>query len=168
MPKENAQAWANYTMTSPIDKITVGAAIVRTGKNGRREILLLKRAAHETYYPGVFEIPGGKVDASDTSIRNAVVREVHEETGLAINKVTNSLNPFVYTTEKQAGEGLRRQNVRRVAVQLSYLVEVEGDGDGFVVNQDEHCEGTWASLDTLDAMPITEEMRKLVLEALGA
>ena len=60
------------------------------------------------------------------------------------------------------------ENVRRVTVQLSYLVEVEGDGDSFVVNQDEHSEGTWASLDTLATMPITEEMRKLVLEALGA
>ena len=95
MAKENAQAWANYTMPSPINKITVGAAIFRTSKNGRSEILLLKRAAYETYYPGVFEIPGGKVDDSDTSIRSAVVREVHEETGLAITKVTNSLKPFV-------------------------------------------------------------------------
>ncbi|KAM0332194.1 hypothetical protein ACHAQA_002469 [Verticillium albo-atrum] len=140
MTKEKAQGWANHAMPSSIDKITVGAAIVRTGKTGRSEILLLKRAAHETYYPGVFEIPGGKVDDSDASIRDAVVREVHEETGLAITKIVNSLTPFVYTTEKQVGEGLRVQIIRRVAVQLSYLVEVEGDGDDFAVNEDEHSE----------------------------
>ena len=131
--KEDARAWANSTTSCFIDKITVGRAIVRSGDGARCEILLLKRVAHEAYYPRVFEMPGGKVDDLDASIRDAVVREVHEETGLAVTRVANSLKPFVYTTEERVGEGLAAHIARRLTVQLGYRVEVEGHGDKFFV-----------------------------------
>ncbi|KAM5342082.1 hypothetical protein ACJ41O_015113 [Fusarium nematophilum] len=164
MHRGHVQAWAQSALSSLTDKITVGAAVVRTSKNGRKEILLLKRAAHEAYYPGVFEIPGGKVDESDASIRDALAREVAEETGLAVSGILTSLEPFTYTTEKQAGQSLP---TRKVTLQLSYLVQVQGNGDDFVINLDEHSEGIWSTADGLSDIPITDEMRKIVLEALG-
>lgn len=91
-----------------------------------------------------------------------------EETGLTVSRILNSLEPFIYITEKQAGERLSIQPIRKVALQLSYLVEVHGNGDDFVVNPSEHSEGTWATADRLSAIPITDEMRKIVLGALGA
>ncbi|KAM0421270.1 hypothetical protein ACHAPT_010992 [Fusarium lateritium] len=168
MSRDDAQTWAQSAMPSPADKITFRAAIVRTDRNGRREFPLLKRAAHEAYYPSVFEISGGKVDESDTSMRDALAREVVEETGLTVTRILNSLQPFTYKNEKQTGQELHIRIIRKVALQLSYLVEVQGDGDDFVVNPDEHSEDTWATADGLDAMPITHEMRRIELEALGA
>lgn len=101
MTKDDVQVWTQSAMPFPADKIVVGAAVVRTSRSGHREILLLKRAAHEVYFPGVFEIHGGNVDESDTSVRDALVREVAEETGLTVSGILNALELFTYITEKQ-------------------------------------------------------------------
>ncbi|KAM0229966.1 hypothetical protein ACHAP5_011510 [Fusarium lateritium] len=168
MSRADVQAWARSFMFSPADKITVGAAIIRINKSGRKNILLLKRADHEAYYPGVFEVPGGKVDESDSSIRGALSREVAEETGLTVSKILNSLEPFTYTTEKPVSQSFPVEMTRKVALQLSYLVEVQGNGDNFVVNPDEHSEGVWTNMEELPGISMTEEMRRIVLEAFGA
>lgn len=64
-----------------------------------------------------------------------------EETGLTVSRILNSLEPFTYITEKQAGERLLIQSIQKVTLQLNYLVEVHRTGDDFVVNPDDHSEG---------------------------
>ncbi|KAI4176114.1 MAG: hypothetical protein LQ346_007948 [Caloplaca aetnensis] len=39
------------------DKIVIGAIILKQGPQSQPEILLLKRTAHETAYPNIWEIP---------------------------------------------------------------------------------------------------------------
>jgi 8-oxo-dGTP diphosphatase len=56
-----------------------GKAIVRAG--GR--ILLLQRAAASSHDPGLWELPGGKMDYGE-QLPEALVREVAEETGLTV------------------------------------------------------------------------------------
>lgn len=51
-------------------------------KNKAGQILMVKRSMTD-HYPGQWEYPGGKVDAQE-SIRQALVREVMEETGLRV------------------------------------------------------------------------------------
>ncbi|KAL5331624.1 hypothetical protein ACEPPN_001159 [Leptodophora sp. 'Broadleaf-Isolate-01'] len=55
------------------DKIVVGAAVLRDASAFHKipSILLLKRAAHEVYFPSVFKLPGGKVDPDDPTIKHA-------------------------------------------------------------------------------------------------
>lgn len=54
-------------------------------------------------------------------------------------------------------------------MQLSYVVEVVGEGEGadFIVNKGEHSMGVWAGVGDLENVPITEEMKRLVPQALG-
>ncbi|KAK2739696.1 MutT family protein [Colletotrichum kahawae] len=147
-----------------VDKVTVGAAILQQGDSGPT-ILLLKRNPTEKYYPDVFELPGGKVDATDRTVHDAIIREVSEETQMAVVEVVSPLSRMTYTTEKlektPTGQGTI---ARRRAVQLSYAVKVEGKE--FQVNNEEHSCGIWASCDHLDEIPITSDMKALVLEAL--
>ena len=73
-----------------MNRIHVVAAIIRGesyGKNG--QILIAKRADH-LHKGGLWEFPGGKVDAGETP-RQALVRELREE--LAIE--TTACQPFM-------------------------------------------------------------------------
>jgi 8-oxo-dGTP diphosphatase len=53
--------------------------------NRRGEILLIKRNTGDNY-SGVWEMPGGAVETSE-SLEDAVKREIAEETGLAVRQI---------------------------------------------------------------------------------
>jgi 8-oxo-dGTP diphosphatase len=47
-------------------------------------VLLLQRAANDSHNAGLWEFPGGKVDA-DEKPEDGLIREVYEETGLTVS-----------------------------------------------------------------------------------
>jgi 8-oxo-dGTP pyrophosphatase MutT (NUDIX family) len=88
--------------TTPTD-VTVVRALVESG--GR--VLLVRRAAWDSM-PGLWELPGGKIDG-DEPVLDALARELDEETGLMlaaaelrstremISPRGGSVREFVYT-----------------------------------------------------------------------
>lgn len=152
----------------PYDKVAIGAAIFRYNKDSSEQnILLLKRAAHELYFPNVFEIPGGKVDSKDINIKYAVIREVKEETGLDITEFISELKAMTYTTEKTVVDDNVISNIAvKNAIQLNYVVRVSA---GHVrINPNEHSESIWATEGQLDELNITTAMRNVIQEAFGS
>ncbi|KAI2622464.1 NUDIX hydrolase domain-like protein [Hypoxylon sp. NC1633] len=157
----------------PYDKVVVGAATLQnvpgpeatpTAANTSPRILLLKRAPHEPYFPNVFELPSGKVDPDDPTLKHALVREVQEETGLDITGILAELNPMIYTTEKTIlNDAGQEEVVSKTAIQLNYVVLVS---PGEVkVNPEEHSESCWASEAELDQLNITAAMKEIIKEA---
>jgi 8-oxo-dGTP diphosphatase len=59
--------------------VEVSVAVGALCRDGR--ILLGKRAAHRVAYPGVWDLPGGHVEAGET-IERALMRELQEELGV--------------------------------------------------------------------------------------
>ena len=66
------------TITSTRPHMTVARALVES--DGR--VLLVRRAAWDTR-PGMWELPGGKVDRGER-VQRALARELEEETGLML------------------------------------------------------------------------------------
>ncbi|KAL3418046.1 MutT family protein [Phlyctema vagabunda] len=156
----------NTKMNTTFDKATVGAAILRITK-AEPQILVLKRRDDERYYPGVFEIPGGKVDATDATVGDAVMREVAEEANLMVTSVVHPLSVITYTTTKPTADTKKKdETITHHAIQLSYVVTVK-DSTKFKVNEEEHSTGMWINRGMLKDLSITDEMRGLLLEALG-
>ncbi|KAL6814078.1 NUDIX hydrolase domain-like protein [Trichoderma camerunense] len=150
------------------DKLVVGAVIFRQIPSLTSSkvpcILLLKRASHEPYFPNIFELPSGKVDLDDPTLKHALVREVKEETGLDITKISAQLVPMIYQTEKtiKSDAGVEAFVVKS-AIQLNYVVSVS---DGMVkLSIDEHLESRWATEEELDELDITDETRVVIREA---
>ena len=152
----------------PYDKVVVGAATLRytldLTSSKMPSILLLKRAPHEPYFPNVFELPSGKVDPNDPTIKYALAREVHEETGLDITEILAELKPMTYVTGKNVIDDTGREFLSsKSAIQLNYVVSVSG---GEVkLSADEHSESCWVTEDDLGVLDITDEMRAVIQEA---
>jgi 8-oxo-dGTP pyrophosphatase MutT (NUDIX family) len=139
------------SMTRSLDKLTVGAAIIRCNESTEGpQVQLRQRKLDEPYYPGVYEVPGGKVDNTDATIAAAVRREVEEESNLAVSRIVAALPDMTYTTQKKVTcpNGQEHTAVKH-AIQLSYVVQVEDDAQ-FCWNSKEHWHGMWASRSELE------------------
>ncbi|KAM0259244.1 hypothetical protein ACHAQJ_003449 [Trichoderma viride] len=152
----------------PYDKIVVGAAILQHASDlasKTPQILLLKRASHEPYFPNVFELPSGKVDPDDPTLKHALFREINEETGLDVAEILAELKPMIYTTEKVVISATGEKDIiSKNAIQLNYVV-LTSPGD-VRLNANEHSKSCWASEGELDMLDITDAMRVVIREAI--
>ena len=148
----------------PYDKIVIGALIFEKASPVTPKLLLLKRAEHEEHYPNIFEIPGGKVEDEDLTIRDAVKREVMEETGLQVEEISAATTPFSYTIERKVpGDESGLERVLRTSLQFNFVCDVTGYD--FKVDPDEHSEGRFAARAELAELNMTEQMREVAEEA---
>ena len=91
-------------------KILVGAIPIRNGA-----VLLLQRSERETFMPGAWGLPCGKIDFGE-DLRQAVLRELKEETGLTgIVQRLCGYSTFMSTKGRQALHNL----------QLNFVVAVD-------------------------------------------
>jgi mutator protein MutT len=110
----------------------VGAVLRREGK-----VLLCLRTRDRASFPGVWDIPGGHVEATET-LQRALSRELKEELG--IDAHLESSMPYT---------------VRRVGqVELSVFVIDQWSGDPSNCALEEHDEVRWISLAELTGLPL--------------
>jgi len=90
-------------------------------------IPFLKCSASEIYYPNVFKMPGGKVDSEDATIRDALSREVREETTLELTRMVAQLPEMAYSTERMDRQGNRFEKlIKKLTIQLNSALKLEG------------------------------------------
>ncbi|KAE8421462.1 NUDIX hydrolase domain-like protein [Aspergillus pseudocaelatus] len=78
-------------------------------------ILLIQRSLCDTK-PGYWEVPAGSTERYDQTLQDALEREIREETGLQLCRVTHALTPKTWTRYK---EGKPQEWVG-----LPYIVEI--------------------------------------------
>jgi len=128
----------------------VGAIIVRQEK-----VLVVRRATSPL--KGDWSIPGGLVETGETT-REAVVREISEETGLTIEPIE-----LIEVFERILRD--RDSRVEYHFVVIDYLCRI--------VSGDSHpgsdvSEIRWARFDDLEELRITPETRNVIQKALDA
>ena len=103
----------------------VVAALVREGR-----VLLVHRSPNRRAYPGVWDLPGGHIEAGETELA-ALTREMHEELGVQI-----ATGSAIHLCRLNAGRGEK-------PVRLSAWLVGEWDGTPTNVAPDEHDEIRW-------------------------
>jgi 8-oxo-dGTP diphosphatase len=113
------------------------------------KVLLLRRQPGD-WLPGMYELPSGKVEEGE-SIDAGLKREVWEETGLKVKKITDYLGSFDYLT--RSGKDVR---------QFNFIVSVNAPLD---IKLTEHDDYKWLAKDELGNYKVTEHVKKIVCAA---
>ena len=128
--------------------LAISAAIVRDGR-----VLIARRAKGAS--TGAFTLPGGVVEAGET-LQEAVVREVREETGIAVEPIALA-GQREFIARDEAGR------VSRHFVILCFACRwVSGEG---VPLLEELSELRWLRPAELDGLKTTEDLAEIVEQA---
>ncbi len=127
-----------------IQKIGVSGFLLKDNK-----VLIVKRADSESFLPGVYELPGGKIDFGET-IESAIEREFKEETGLDI-KAIKPVYVFSYLSDED----------NRQTFDITYLLRLNDESEKVVLS-DDHNDFKWISKGEIDDYNITDNMKEAV------
>jgi 8-oxo-dGTP pyrophosphatase MutT (NUDIX family) len=115
------------------------------------EVLLCHRLPGRTYYPNVWDLPGGHVD-TDESLRDALVRELEEELGIRINPPAGP----PWTT------------LRTATIELHIFIVDQWEDEPHNLAPDEHDEIRWFVPEALDGLALADSSYVTLLrEAMG-
>lgn len=155
---------ADLQAQHPFKRLVVGVAIVSQAHP--RKVLIVRRAAAESEFAGLYELPGGGSELDqDATLIDTVVRETEEETGLRVTTILGCFDGFEYETSKGK------------SVQFNFLVEadrstVPGGHDelGVKLNPEEHDAHAWVGVEDLEHVArkyaLSGQMEVVVKEAL--
>lgn len=121
-----------------IKNYVVGLAVIENNK------ILIVRRKESDFLGGFYEIPGGKIENSE-SFEEAASRELFEETGLEITSIIKTLSSFDYASDS----GKTRQ--------VNFLVSVKNAAKNKIVLT-EHDDYAWIGLSQLNKYNFTTEM----------
>jgi mutator protein MutT len=113
----------------------VGGLIVN--ETGR--LFVQKRATHRGPFPGAWDVAGGHVEQGET-LRQALAREIAEETGWRLSRMVQLLDAFDW---EQGTEAVR---------EFDFVVEVDGDLDRPQIEAEKFSEYRWIGLADLDVL----------------
>lgn len=117
--------------------------------NDKNEILFLRRNLQQDYNPGMWELPGGKVDPGDTT-ENATDREVLEESGLAVIPLTKLCSVY----SKRVVEGRYKGIGYLEIVKIGKLI-----GGKVKIDKTDHTTHRWVSFNKAFSLKISPECR---------
>lgn len=116
-------------------KVVVTGVLIAEDK-----VLLVRRSQRETFMPGKYECPGGKVDFGEDP-RLSLKREYMEETGLDV-EVGELLDVIHYVSE----------NGQRHTVEIFFKVQLVDPNSFEVILSEDHDDFMLASLADLDQL----------------
>lgn len=121
--------------------------------NEEGRILIIKRAANDSYHPNCWECPGGKLDQGQ-DLAQAREREVLEETGLLITLT----QPLLYVDSYIVGPESKYAGMAYVE-----LFGVGRPTGGEFALSFEHSDFAWVTYEEALSYELTPEVRKAMI-----
>ncbi len=131
-----------------VQKIVLSGVIKKGDK-----ILILQRHKDEKVFPEMWELPSGKREFLEPS-KNSLIREIKEETNLDTELIM-PVSVFDYQIEKT--------DEIKDSTQINFLVRPTDNKE--VKISDEHMTYAWIKKDEIYSFNLTEETKKVILEA---
>jgi 8-oxo-dGTP diphosphatase len=134
--------------------LAVGCIAIRDGSDGRdsRQVLLIQRGKQPSY--GRWSIPGGAVEVGE-SLREAVAREVMEETGIEID-----VGPIAEVVERVVRDDDGRVRFHYVIVDFAARYRA-----GLACPGDDSIGTTWADIDELAPYELAQQTVDVISKA---
>jgi 8-oxo-dGTP pyrophosphatase MutT (NUDIX family) len=117
--------------------------------NDKNELLFLKRKIKEDYNPGMWELPGGKVNPGDTA-ENATDREVLEESGLVVVPLTKLCSIYSKRVVEGRYKGIGYLEITKIGKLIGGKVKID---------KTDHVTHRWVSFDEAFNLKISPECR---------
>lgn len=149
--KEYQQAWADTPY--PPSFITADAVVVQSG-----HILLIERGGD--YGRGLYALPGGFVDQGEDFL-SACIRELVEETGIAIDRET-----LLYNQKSSQLFDAPKRSARARTVTMAYYFELPQGELPKVQGNDDARRAFWLPLSQLDASRMFEDHYGMICQLL--
>ena len=131
--------------------VAVVAVIVRVDPDGERRVLAMRRAATKDAGAGIWETCSGRLEPDEQPI-DAVLREVHEETGLEVHVDAMPIDAYAM-----------RRRERPMAVIVYRATWIAGE----VQRSEEHDAHAWSTLAELEASAMPARLVDAVRRALA-
>lgn len=119
---------------------------------GSGKLLIIKRSSQDTYYPGLWEVPGGKLDQGQ-DLSHAQEREVIEETGFVVELVQK----LVLVDSFIIGKG------KYIGLPYIVLFSVTRIVGGKITLSNEHSDYCWVTYQEMLEYELTPEVRKAAI-----
>ncbi|RLE45947.1 hypothetical protein DRJ22_03230 [Candidatus Woesearchaeota archaeon] len=126
-------------------KISTGGCLIVDDK-----VLVVRRSPKESFLTGWFELPGGGVEFGE-SPQDAVIREFFEETNIRVS-IVDIIRVFSYVSDDNS----------KHTVEIVFLVKALSNVSDIRLSE-EHDDFRWISLDELNNLKISEEIKKNIL-----
>lgn len=127
-----------------MQKIGVTAFIQHDNK-----VLIVRRSQNESFLPGYYEMPGGKVEFGETA-EDALIREIKEELNLKI-KPMQPFSVFSYTSS----------NSTKHTIDIQFKAELDDDVNNIKLSK-EHDDYKLVSEDELNEYKISALMKEVI------
>ena len=122
-----------------------GLSVKAVVRDAQGRCLVIRRSRESTFWPGMWDLPGGKVDPGETFDR-ALVREAREEAGLDVQLVC-----YV------GGIEWPLPHIRIVFI----VMEARISGGEFKLS-DEHEESKWVSVEELKRLELCDPIARVI------
>lgn len=117
-------------------QVTTVCAFIHRDFDGVKKVFLAKRAENKKFLPGVYELPGGHIEAED--LKGELKREIMEEFGMNIS-VGDPFWAFAYNNRTKES----------LSTEIVFFAQFANPIENIKLNPEDHSEFGWFSEDEL-------------------